>query len=204
MESKEELAGALRDVRKAYRLLYFFQRRVLSVIDQLRQTLGGRRFYRWLPSGDDEAIMAASNPFDRSDLKMIPLWDASFLFLPPDGDPHAQAKGQWLLEVLVSPDDGYPEDDARELRPADFKDPVECRSTIYLCAIIALKDMERNWYSEIYLNTEWPKEDGVPETRDDVCVVGLTVDLSILPDYESIESVGERFREVVRAAGGLA
>jgi hypothetical protein len=200
METNEELAGALLDVRKAYRVLYFFQRRILSLLDQLSQRLG-QRFYYWLPSGDAEAIMAASNPFDRSEWKLLPLFDASFLFLPLEADHNAQRKGAWLFEVLVSPDDGYPEEAAEEMNPADLTDPADSRSTIYLCAFIALKDMEKNWYSGIYLDTEWPAKDEVAETRGDVRVVSLTMDLSALPDGDSIQDLAERFRSLVRDAG---
>jgi hypothetical protein len=203
VDGSEELTAALQDVRKGYRLLYFFQKRVLSLVDQLGHALG-RKFYYWLPSGDNEAIMAASNPFDRSEWKMLPLLGASFLFLPPDGDSGAQEKGQWLLEVLVDADDGCPDEGVQELRPADFKDAGECHSSVYLCAFIALRDMTRNWYYDIYLNTEWPEVEEIGEARDDVCVVGMTIDLATLPDRASIESASERFRKMVKKAGGLA
>jgi len=202
MESEEEIAGALLDVRKAYRLLYFFQKRVLSLVDQLSQKLG-RRFYYWLPSGDNGAIMAATNPFDRSDWKMLPLLDAELLFTP-DGDSAARQKGQWMLDVLVRADDGCPsEEDVSEPSPADFRDAADCRSTIYLCAYIALKDMERNWYYEVYSNINQPREDELPEIHNDISVVGFSVDLSTLSNRESIENVSERFLGMVKAAGGL-
>ena len=99
MVNDEELSRALLDVRKAYRLLYLFQQRIMDLMAQFSGALG-QSFWYWLPAGDEEAILGSKNPVERSSWKMLPLFDASLLFLPPGVDPNSgPQKGQWLLEL---------------------------------------------------------------------------------------------------------
>lgn len=126
----DDLSQALIAVRKAYRLLYLFQRRVLDVVEEISTKLG-HDFYYWLPSGDEEAVRGGANPCDRSAWKMLPLFDANFLYLPPGvKSTDTPRKGQWLLEIIVCPDDGEPEGGKGESNPLEFGDPAKCSSKI--------------------------------------------------------------------------
>ena len=205
MTNYDELSKALFDVRKAYRLLYLFQRRILDLVDQLSGKLG-HEFYYWLPSGDEEAIRGGANPLERSAWKMLPLFDASFLYLPPGvkGDDPPQ-RGQWLLELLSNPDDGQPESGRGDPNPADFADPAQCRSTLYMYALIVKEDMPgKKWWRNVYEASEWPDEDGVAESNDaGVSVIGLSSDLASLADSSAVDSLADRFRELVKEHGGI-
>lgn len=141
MASHEELTGALLDVRKAYRLSYLFQRRILDLVEQLSGMLG-RRFWCWLPAGMDEAIRGGVSPSEKNAWKMLPLHNAEFFFLPPGAEPNASPReGQWLLELSITPDGGYTDGGRAEANPIEFTDPADCQSTIYLCAFIVKKDI---------------------------------------------------------------
>ena len=204
MASHEELTGALLDVRKAYRLLYLFQRRILDLVEQLSGMLG-RRFWCWLPAGMDEAIRGGASPSEKNAWKMLPLHNAEFFFLPPGAEPNASPReGQWLLELSVTPDGGYTDGGRAEANPIEFTDPADCQSTIYLCAFIVKKDMAINWWP-LYQSSDWPKnEDGVAETvRDGVRAVGVAIDLAALHDRTALEALSKRFRELVEAEGGV-
>jgi len=59
-----------------------------------------------------------ANPVERSAWKMLPLFDACFLFLPPGvQSKETPVKGKWLLELRVVPDDGEPDDSEEEAEP---------------------------------------------------------------------------------------
>jgi hypothetical protein len=204
MTNYEELSHALFDVRKAYRLLYLFQRRILDLAEQLSGKLG-QQFYYWLPAGDEEAVRGSANPFERNAWKMLPLFDASFLYLLPGVNAtDAPRKGQWLLELLLSPDDGQPEGGRGEANPAEFADPAQCHSKIYLYAFIVQEDVQgKDWWRGVYQNSEWPEEDGVVKANGaGVCVIGLSSDLASLADSSAVDSLADRFRELVKTQGG--
>lgn len=201
MTDQEELGQALVDVRKAYRLLYFFQRRMLDLLEELSGKLG-QEFYYWLPAGDQGSIRAADNPMRTSPWKLLPMYNASFLFLPHGFEPDAPRKGQWLLELLFY-DDGEPDGGGEEPNPAEFDDPAESHSKIYLCAFISQENLQKNWYSGIYVASEWPELDEVPEAKlDGVRVIGLSVDIASLPDSSAVDALADRFRALVKRQGG--
>ena len=135
---------------------------------------------------------------------MLPLLDASFLFLPPGVQgKDSPVKGQWLMELLVGPDDGVPEEGVEEPDPSKFADPVGCHSIIYLYAFIAQKNIQGDWWSSVYESSEWPENDGTcQENNEGVLVVGLSSDMASLPDSSAVNSLADRFRELVRAQGG--
>lgn len=199
----DELSRALLDVRKAYRLLYLFQQRIMDLVAQLSGKLG-QSFWYWLPSGDEEAILGSKNPVERSAWKMLPLFDASFLFLQPEAtNASAPRKGQWALEVLLCFDDGQPEGGRGEPNPADFANPALCRSKIYLYAYVVQEDIQGEWWRHVYQSSEWPEEDGIAETNTKgVRVIGLSSDLASLSDSSAVFELADRFGELVRAQGG--
>jgi hypothetical protein len=203
MVDHDELSRALVDVRRAYRLLYLFQRRILDLLEQLAGELG-QSFWYWLPSGDEEAIRGGASPFERSAWKMLPLFDASFLFLPRGVDPNnAPRNGQWLLVLQLCPDDGQPEGGKGEPNPAEFADPVGCRSMIYLYAFIVQEDIQGEWWRNVYKSSEWPEADGVAETNSQgVCAIGLSREVASLSDSAAASGLADRFRELVRTKGG--
>jgi hypothetical protein len=203
MVNDDELSRALLDVRKAYRLLYLFQRRVMDLMAELSGKLG-QSFWYWLPSGDEEAILGSKNPVERSAWKMLPLFDASFLFLPPGVVPSsAPQKGQWLLQLILCIDDGQPEGGRGEPNPVEFADATMCHSMIYLYAFIVQEDIQGEWWRNVYLKSEWPEEDGVAETNSQgVRVVALSSDLAALSDSASVIRLGDQFRELVISQGG--
>jgi hypothetical protein len=62
---QDDLNQTLLDVRKAYRLQFFFQRRILDLVQELSGKLG-LEFYVWLPAGDNESITWLKNPLQTS------------------------------------------------------------------------------------------------------------------------------------------
>jgi hypothetical protein len=199
MVDQDDLKQALLDVRKAYRLLFWFQRRILDLVQELSGKLG-QEFYVWLPAGDNESIGWLRNPLQTSAWKMLPIHNASFLFLPPGADRNAPRKGEWLLEIQFY-DDGEPEESWEEPTPQEFKDPTESHSKIYLYAFVAQQDLGAiNWYHDLYYETDWPAVDEVPETTaEGLLAVGLSIDLADLPNSAAVENLAERFRNLVKA-----
>jgi hypothetical protein len=199
MTSQEVLSGALLDVRKAYRLLYFFQERALDLLEQLSRKLG-QEFYRWLPSGDETAIQVRGNPAEWGAWTMLPLFDASLLYLPSGVDANDKPRqGQWLLELVICPDD----DGEEHENPNDFRDARESRSMIYLYGFVVTKYLRgRRWW-DVYQSVEWPETDRVVEANEDgVSLVALSTNLASLPDAAAIDSLAKEFRDLVRKQGG--
>jgi len=204
MTNNEELSNALVDVRKAYRLLYLFQRRILDLVDQLSGKLE-LKFWYWWPSGNELAIRAADDPCGRDAWKMLPLFDARFFYLPRGVNvPDSPQKRQWFLGLLLSPDDGHSEGGRGEADPAKFADPAQCRSRIYLYAFIVLNNVQGNWDTiyNAHKNSKWPKEGPAVDANDEVRVVCLSSDLASLADASDVDSFAIRFRELVEKEGG--
>jgi hypothetical protein len=180
-----------------------FQRRVLDLVGQVASTFGFQ-FWCWYPAGKYQAIQPSINPLEKGAWGTVPLYNASFLFVPPDAEGAAQRKGEWLLEVLVAPDTGFTERGKSEANPADFPDPAQCESRLKLYAFIVLRDMKKNWVFGIYEKTSWPEQDGIAETDDNgVRVIGLQANLARLADRDAVRALVDRFREMVKREGGV-
>jgi hypothetical protein len=83
--------------------------------------------------------------------------------------------------------------------------PEHLAYDLYMYAFIVKEDMPgKKWWRNVYEDSEWPNEDGVAESNDaGVSVIGLSSDLASLADSSAVDSLADRFRELVKAHGGI-
>ena len=181
-----------------------FQRRVLDLVEQVSKAFGFQ-FWYWCPAGKCQGIQPSGNPIEKGAWLTLPVFNASFLFLPPDTNDGEQRKGQWLLDIHVVPDTGFSKRGKMEPDPANFPDPNKCQSMLGLYAFIVTKHVKKNWVFGIWGKYEWPEQDGVADTDEEggIRVLGLRTGLAHLGDRDAVLTLANRFRDMVRKEGGV-
>jgi len=106
MNGREDIDAALVDVRRAYRLLYLYQRSVINLAQRVGDHFEKQPYVLAMAGGGPAALRP---PFGVDAWKYLPLYCASFLFLSPDSlaDPlyPRPRLGDWMLEVAAISDD---------------------------------------------------------------------------------------------------
>jgi hypothetical protein len=203
MDAHLDLTQALTEVRKAYRLIWLYQRRVVDIIGVITD---GYKFYRWEtndligrmpgqvskdPFGDGEWIWAT-----------LPLYWMSLLYLPANLQWNVQKAGEWMLEITVETDSGfrYREDDS-EPPPSEFMAADQSATFLRLYAWYCTQDGNLDWFSGIWQKLEWPQRDDEVAVEDSdvpiIRIVRRSFDLSRLPDRASVERAFAEFRELI-------
>ena len=204
MDALLDLKHALVDVRKAYRLIWLYQRRVVDIIRLIADTLG-YRFYRW----ETEDIIGrmpgrtTTDPFSEGSWiwSTLPLYRMSLLYLPTTLDWNVQKKGEWMLEIVVETDSGFSErEDDLERAPSEFKAADQSETFLRLYAWYCTGDGNVGWFSNIWNELDWPEQDDEVTVEHPTVPVRLlrrSLDLSTLPDRASVERAIAEFRTVV-------
>ena len=73
------LEKALCDVRQAYRLIYYYQKNILSTVEKFSYEMEGRLFF-WKPVVVDKLLTSRMNIFTRWTWDFLPLYSAVFFF----------------------------------------------------------------------------------------------------------------------------
>lgn len=193
----QTLSVALTDVRRAYRLLWGYQKRILHIVTLIREQLGfvpdQIDFKFELP---DDAIQAPDNW----------MWDAlpfSLIGFESTDGTDSRKIGARLLYIDVISDTGLHDEKARgggnwEPNPARLPPPEECRSELRLY----LLENPRNRRGEIYWHEEvvekvyhWnPDAKAYDDKGGGVRIYGERIDLSELGTPEELANRVERFR----------
>lgn len=126
--TSDELSDALADVRRAYRLVYAYQRRVFDLMAEVDGTLTeqGLAFVKWSPLFN-HAPPAAKTPFfkKRWAWDMLPGWAVSCRWEDPK-----LVKGLQRRLVFQSVADTGRKYDGAEPDPVDFDEVTQCRSEL--------------------------------------------------------------------------
>jgi hypothetical protein len=158
MEKNLMLQDVLFEVRKAYRLVAVYQRRILDMARFIQDHFSeqGYKPYWYLHKYDLKVTSTgASVPTDRWSLDMLPLYNGlSMLYIPKLADANPK-KDELLLEIRFDNDDGFEEPNSREPKVENFKPAEECTSKLWLC-VFGVLDVKNNWLHNVYNTTEWP------------------------------------------------
>jgi hypothetical protein len=195
----EEIEKALVDVRKAYRLIYLYQRRVLDICRTISKELGLRshsvRYWFERPAHDHIGK-------DKWVWDMIPMYRINFLFIPVSSDYNSPKSGDWMLNIRILSDSGYPEEAKSEPDPTRFTcRPEDSKTYIGLYAML-ITPGDRNWRDLVNPNMKYPKKDDVVEVEG-AKVCGSVFDLADLYDRESIKGSVNKFKEDVGRKLGI-
>lgn len=199
MCNNHEVETALLDVRKGYRLLSLYQRRVLDLCDEIvcafETTLN---FYTWTPSQHQITPRRGTQPTARWSWDFLPLYDFCVMFLPEGVNNNTHNPGDWMLVIRISADSGYRRDGASEPDPRVFNDPAECESTVKLYIYRCSEALEANWYYKIFEENVFPPDNGERGFDHGVRTCGMKFQLSEMENADAVGQCVERFKTMLR------
>ena len=207
--SSSNLANALADVRRAYRLLWAFQKRLLDINRLIRDKLGFEHYYQ---HHQFNPVQRSTNVELRSGWDLLPHASLAFLSLRPlaerdqypNGDfNHYRKAGDMMLVVWPIPDsalvDALKQNPNREPEPLKFSNPEQCKSLLHIALIV--NDITRmqndpmiHWYSGVFL----PLKDCIlfgRQPNDGPRLFKRTFNLTDLPDEDTLLKKAEDFQE---------
>jgi hypothetical protein len=190
MTSIDNINAALVDVRKAYRLLYLYQRSVLCLTEEIAGALGFE-FFCWQPYFDRPSTRKKS-PSEKWVWDMLPMYKAWFLFSQEASDPNKPKNGECFLEISLLSDNGYPENADNEPNPLEFEKTVADSDTcIKLAVFQAVEDLDHDWcyFWKEYEYSAFPSI-GIETVAD------KEYRLAELSDQESLNSVLKNFQSI--------
>ncbi|RJF83323.1 hypothetical protein D3877_01095 [Azospirillum cavernae] len=192
----QSLPDALADVRRAYRLLWSYQKRVLNIVAMIREQLG------FVPHHIEYQF---SRPGQRMESPETWMWDAlPFSLIGFDatnqGDP--KAIGARLLYIEVVSDTGLMIEKDRgggdwEPNPLVFSPLEESRSELLLYLVENRRNRrgDVSWRNNIMPEVEWPLADGGHDYKTaGVRTYGERIDLVELGDPVALSNRVELFR----------
>jgi hypothetical protein len=205
MPDQTELAVALGDVRRAYRLLWFYQERIFDIIRPFVGEFETLRFYMWR-SNSANPMDASTNPLSRSPWSAFPLMNVSYLYRSGD-DPNHAKPGDWLLDIRVISDSGYSDDvdDRLQADPDTFPGVEASETRINLYVFYCTEEIKGNWLKDIWTPLDWPEPDGkaVEAANKPVKMVGISLNISDLPGREAVQNAATNFKRVATEALGV-
>ena len=191
--SSSDLTQALTETRKALRILYAYQRRVLDLCSEIADVLQLDFFSSWsYPNGTPSY---KKNPTEFDAWSFLPLADMS-LFFSRSGDDSYSSKGDWMIELRVVSDTGYKdawEPSGSKVSSLDtFPLPDKAESFLLTYAWVRTKSGTGKW-TDVHSNAEWP-EPGKTTKQEDLGVTAYCQRLEFvdLADRASVRKVLER------------
>lgn len=158
------LDAALLDVRKAYRLLADYQQRLFELMGLIRERLGASDYYHSYAQSLPQAL-AGMDKRDKSGLRFLPLFDASFIWLKHQGQPEPWAKplpGDVMFGAWVRSDTGF------DKHTSCFGDlPAEETSSEVVLSAVVCRDAPAgkfNWYDHAWCGIDYPEDGHVNDT----------------------------------------
>lgn len=160
MEVKHNLNETLTEVRKAYRLIAAYQRRLLDMAKVIQGHFDYKSYWHYNTSYDIRSNRIAT---DRWSIDMLPMYHGFLmLFLPQKASHDFPKRGEWMLEIRFDNDSGYKMNNNREPEPLEFDNPADSKSFMALNAFGVLKDMENmNWLNMVHRNTDRPSDEKI-------------------------------------------
>jgi hypothetical protein len=204
--AKNELAAALCDVRKAYRLLHGYHRRVLDVA-----SLVASRFDKvaWLATEFGCSPMTRRrNPFDQG----YWMWDATpmvlthFLFTEHGsgrGWETHHRPGDYLLDVTAVADSEFHDYEyGDEPDPAAFAKPPEAAASKMILTLITPcgEQKDKTWL-KVWNNNDYPEHARAADWNDgSYRAYSETIAMEEFGDSDAAVRIAERFRNAAFSA----
>lgn len=207
--ANNELAGALCDVRKAYRLLHGYHRRVLDVASLIAGCFDS---VSWLATEFGCSPMTRRrNPFDQG----YWMWDATpmvlthFLFTDHRGgrgwETHHRP-GDYLLDVTAVADSEFHDYEySGEPDPAGFtKSPEQASSKFILTLVTPCGEQkDKNWLT-VWNNNDYPAHAQAEDWNDgSYRAYSEEVAMEDFADSDAVAQIAGRFRKAAFSRLGL-
>ncbi|GEM_PF-2908968 len=193
-----ELKDALCEIRKAYRLIVVYQRRIMDMAKKINQGFGFKPFFQ---VNFKYNATGSKKPTDRPSIDMLPLYSGyCMLFLPQKGgvyDHKNPKRSEYMLEIIFDNDTGFRNVYGEEPDPVSFADPGECETKLWLYVYGVTEDMkDTNWDTNVRQKLDWPK-DGEHILNEKLWAAGKSYDLSVIQDESALKMVIEDFKKFV-------
>lgn len=207
----QDLENALCDVRKAYRLLWAFQKRVLEYTNIIRERLVFDHYYT-----DYGFSRPSQTPHKKWSWDLLPFSNVGFVSLKHkdmkyynDNDfSNYPLAGDMMLYIYSVPDSALDEDDCEtEPNPTNFASPVECQSLFKV--FLAINDIDRterlNWlYNVARTDDDWPENKQVVSFESvegkGIRVYGENWNLAEIPDESALLAKIDSFKNAAEEA----
>jgi len=186
MEVKHNLSETLTEVRKAYRLIAAYQRRLLDMAKVIQGHFDYKPYWHYNTNYDIRSNRVAT---DRWSIDMLPMYHGFLmLFLPQKADNNFPKKDEWLLEIGFNNDSGYKTNNNREPDPLEFDKPADSKSFMTLNAFGVVRDMKNtNWLNFVHKNTDWPSDEKIVQNMGyGTWAAGKSYDMAELVDENAL------------------
>lgn len=161
-DRSSKLSEALLDVRRSYRVIGAYQKRILGLMDYVRRSLPGALFHDWEPEFWDKPARKVL-PSDRKwTLDGLPFFAFSVKLLIPSKAMDSE-QFECAIQILHNADTGVDDVDfEKESDLSELENPRETESVLYFYgwkshSPFTLEEW-RDFYREV---EEWPSDDDV-------------------------------------------
>jgi hypothetical protein len=203
MRSASQVAEALVEVRKAFRLVYLYQQRALDLIQEISEQFD-TQFYVWAPRNSGRPSGLTTPPWSRNIWDLLPMYDVSFLFLADSAASNA-AVNSWMLEVRVQADSTFAPE-GTDPDPRTFSPARDTRSTLAMFVYQCVEHPGRNWYYNIWTpitNRQDPPQAGNVLVAEGAKVIGVGCDLAEALDKAAVTAMVATLKQQMRSELGL-
>jgi len=190
------MEAALCDVRKAYRLIHLYQRRVLDLCREITEAFESElNFYYWAASQFEMPPRRRTDPVSEWAWDFLPLYDFALVYRPEDVDYKSPKVNDRMLEVRITVDSGYVTAGELEPDPRDFRDVAGCESCVRLYVYYSSKVLKGGWLDDLLSSSIFPADDREGELANGVCTLGMKFALAEMSDAEAVQNCVNKFRQ---------
>lgn len=191
-----DLAGALMDVRKAYRLLWLYQQTLMDTYTEILRHLNVTHYY-----GNLKPLQRGTNPVPQSPGAFLPLLQVSTLYLSMTDSPHVQQPGDYMIELRHIGDTGNSINGYPTAAPSVSQSSTE----LWIYVFHATAASEVNWHGSIWQNKDYPEHDTklVLNAQPNIQVYGSRFDVATLGGPQAIAAQMAHFKSRVQEVLGL-
>ncbi len=190
------LKNVLIEVRKAYRLIYLYQKNIISTIDRFSQEFPCQ-FYWWTPTKNSPTPQRSTNPTGRWVWDFLPLYSPAFLYISEGGQASDHSPGEWLLSLELITDSEYDPDGA-EPNPLNFEKAENSETLLIASFWYCKKAIKENWYYGIWRELDYPEETyDEYESPEGLVCVKKEFALEELEDENLIIKATQNFKQII-------
>lgn len=160
-DRRSKLSEALLDVRRSYRVIGAYQKRILGLMDYIGRSLPGAVFEGWDPewwSRPGRKILPSDNKWS---LDGLPFVAFSVRFLMPSKAIDSE-RFEFAIEILHNADTGVDDVDfGKESDLSELENPLETESILYFFGWKSTSPFTLAEWRDLYREAGGPTDDGV-------------------------------------------
>lgn len=183
-----DLKKTMADVRKAYRLIYMYQRSLFSTIEAIAKEFDVI-FWWWSPSNTEPVVKRTTNPFTKSAWDMLPMYSCVFIYKQGGDD-----LSHWILCIDINTDDQFEWDDGEEPHPSKFASPESSGSELIVSLVYSQKEVHNDKLFDYWDDCDYPDKIQGSETLEGTTFVYKRYDIGELADDKLIKDNVSKFK----------